>query len=244
MSQLTVPTSIMDPKLKNLLKHLSFNVLLPLASFILLIRLLNISDVVYIIGLLAIIVIVIRFCVSFYRRVILSAKRPLEFGKWAIVTGSTSGIGKDFADYLGQKGMSLLIISRTESKLIDQQKELQLRYPSIGVKYMAFDYGTTGADKAKFYQTLDVVAAQMDEDGGIGLLINNVGTANETPKYLEEISDEDIELMINCNIFSTVNMTKAVLKYMKQRRNGGVVSISSGSGNNCAPLLQVYSSTK
>lgn len=234
----------MDPKLKNLLKHLSINVLLPSASFILLVRLLNISDVVYIVGLLVIIVITIRFCVSFYRRVILPAKRPLEFGKWAIVTGSTSGIGKDFADYLGQKGMSLLIISRTESKLIDQQKELQLRYPSIGVKYLAFDYGTTGAEKAKFYQTLDVVAAQMDEDGGIGLLINNVGTANETPKYLEEISDEDIELMINCNVFSTVNMTKAVLKYMKQRKNGGVVSISSGSGNNCGPLLQVYSSTK
>lgn len=234
----------MDPKLKNLLKHLSINVLLPSAAFILLIRLLNISDVEYIVGLLVIIVVTIRGFVSFYRRVILPAKRPLEFGKWAIITGSTSGIGKDFADYLGQKGMSLLIISRTESKLIDQQKELQLRYPSIGTKYLAFDYGTTGVEKAKFYQTLDVVAAQMDEDGGIGLLINNVGTANETPKYLEEISDEDIELMINCNIFSTVNMTKAVLKYMKQRKNGGVVSISSGSGNNCGPLLQVYSSTK
>jgi len=234
----------MDPKLKNLLKHLSINVLLPLLAFILLVRLLNISDIVYIVGLLAIIVITIRSCVSFYRRVILSAKRPLDFGKWAIVTGSTSGIGKDFADYLGQKGMNLLIISRTESKLIDQQKALQLRYPSIDIKYLAFDYGTTGVVKAQFYKTLDLVAAAMDEDGGIGLLINNVGTANETPKYLEEITDEDIELMINCNIFSTVNMTKAVLKYMKQRRNGGIVNISSGSGNHCGPLLQVYSSTK
>ena len=78
--------------------------------------------------------------------------------------------------------MSLLIISCTECKLIEQQKELLMRYnPSIGVKYLAFDYGTT---------------AEMDQDGGIGLLINNIGTANETTMYLEEISDDDIELMI------------------------------------------------
>lgn len=50
--------------------------------------------------------------------------------------------------------------------------------------------------------------------------------------------------MINCNIYSTVWMTRAVLKYMKARKNGGIVSISSGSGNNMAPFLVIYSSTK
>lgn len=138
----------------------------------------------------------------------------------------------------------MLIISRTESKLIEQQNELQLKYPKLIIKYIAFDYGKIGLEKEEFYKKLDILLQDLHNDGGIGLLINNVGTANEIPRYLEELSDDDINLMINCNILSTVNMSKAVLKYMKLKHNGGIVSISSGSGNNCAPLLQIYSATK
>jgi 17beta-estradiol 17-dehydrogenase / very-long-chain 3-oxoacyl-CoA reductase len=60
------------------------------------------------------------------------------------VTGSTSGIGKDFADHLASLGMSLLIISRTESRLKEQQKELQEKYKDIQVKYLAFDFTKSG----------------------------------------------------------------------------------------------------
>lgn len=77
--------------MKNLLKHLFFNIILPFILFLVLIKLLNISDYVYMIGLLTISIIVIRSGLSIYRRLILPAKKPLEFGKWAIVTGSTSG---------------------------------------------------------------------------------------------------------------------------------------------------------
>ncbi len=81
-------------------------------------------------------------------------------------------------------------------------------------------------------------------DGGLGLLVNNVGVANEIPMELHEFADKEIEDMINCNIYSTVNMSRAVLPYMKGRKNGGVISISSGSGNGPTPMLVVYSATK
>eukprot|EP01034_Spumella_vulgaris_P028591 gene28591-35474_t len=84
----------------------------------------------------------------------------------------------------------------------------------------------------------------MHKDGGIGMLINNVGTANEIPKALDEFPEEEIEGMISCNIYSTIWMTRAVLKYMKEAKNGCIVSISSGSGNNMAPFLVIYSATK
>ena len=139
--------------------------------------------------------------------------------------------------------MSILLISRTESKLQDQAKELTAA-ESVGVKYLAYDFTKMGPEKTKFYQDLDAECQRLHEDGGIGLLINNVGTANEIPKTLEEFTDQDVEDLINCNIFSTVWMTRTVLKYMKEKKNGAIVSISSGSGNHVGPYLVIYSATK
>ena len=88
--------------------------------------------------------------------------------------------------------MSLLIVSRTESRLKEQSEELAAAH-GVKVKYLAYDFTELGAEKKQFYGKLDTVCQEMDKDGGIGLLINNVGTANEIPKALEEFSDEEIE---------------------------------------------------
>ena len=163
-----------------------------------------------------------------------------------VVAGSTSGIGRDFAEYLASKGMSVLIISRTESKLIEQTNELKEKFKGkvVDFGYLAFDFTKSGEEKEAFYKTFDERCQIMDKDGGIGLLINNVGTANEYPKVLHEFTDKDIDDMINCNVFSTINMSRAVLPFMKAKKNGAVVSISSGSGNGPSPMLTVYSATK
>lgn len=139
--------------------------------------------------------------------------------------------------------MSILIISRNEDKLLEQKKSLSASF-GIEVRHIAFDYTLSGEEKKIFYSDLDRTLALIHADGGIGLLINNVGIANEYPKALEEFQDNEIEAMIHCNVFSTVNMTTAVLKYMKQRKSGCVVSISSGSGNMPSSFLAVYSATK
>jgi short-subunit dehydrogenase len=55
--------------------------------------------------------------------------------KWAIVTGSTAGIGKEFADYLSKLGCNILLISRTESKLKEQKEEIISKYKNK-VKYI------------------------------------------------------------------------------------------------------------
>lgn len=94
---------------------------------------------------------------------------------------------------------------------------------------------------ASLYLTFQLL---QHNDGGIGLLVNNVGMANETPRYLEELSSQEIDNMLYCNIFSTMDMTRTVLGFMKKRANGAILNISSGSGNHPGPLLAVYSSTK
>jgi len=195
------------------------------------------------IGLITVIISVWRISLSIYRRLILPAKKPKSYGRWAVVTGSTSGIGKEFSDYLAKEGMSIFLISRSEDKLIEQEKTISATY-GVGVKHIAFDFTKSGTEKSKFYSALDKELQELHSDGGIGLLINNVGTANEHPKAFDEFSDTEIEEMINCNVFSTVNMTSAVYKYMKQRKSGCVISISSGSGNVPSSFLVVYSATK
>jgi len=204
----------------------------------------HVDSAVHYLGYLTVVIVVWRSLLSFYRRVIMKPKKPLEYGKWAIVTGSTSGIGEEFAEYLAQKGMSILLISRTESKLAAQAAHISSTY-KVGVRYLAFDFSCTGQEKTSFYSDALVMELQvLNGDGGVGLLVNNVGTANEHPTALDEFADKDIDDMINCNIGSLVGMTRAVLGGMKQRKSGCVISVSSGSGNWCSPYLVVYSSTK
>lgn len=60
-----------------------------------------------------------------------------KFGKWAIVTGATDGIGKAYALALAKKGMSIILISRTEAKLKAVKDEIDAKgYNGVEVKYV------------------------------------------------------------------------------------------------------------
>lgn len=201
------------------------------------------KGIVYCVGLASIIVATCRIGVSVYRRLILPPRLPISYGKWAIITGSTSGIGKEFAETLAKQGMNLLLISRSEEKLLNQKTALQ-QLSSIEVKYLVCDFTDDTAEREKFYSKLDTELKKLDVNGGIGLLVNNVGTVNHHPQLLEELSDKDIMDMINCNMHSTVFMSRAALKYMQKRNSGAVICISSGSGAIPMAYIGVYSATK
>ena len=78
------------------------------------------KDPIKIFGYIVLILIIWRVLLHMYRRLFLPPKHPRDYGKWAIVTGSTSGIGKEFAEEFARLGMSIMLISRTESKLKEQ----------------------------------------------------------------------------------------------------------------------------
>jgi short-subunit dehydrogenase len=138
--------------------------------------------------------------------------------------GSTAGIGREYAEHLAQKGMSILIISRSENKLIEQKKEI------AEVRYLAYDYTDMGKARDEFYQKFNECKL-MDQNGGVGILINNVGIANQYPQRLMELTDKECSDMINCNIDSTIFMTRSVLKFMEPKDRGAMINVSSGSGN-------------
>jgi len=120
----------------------------PLVVLVLIVKFIGVKDYIWLFGFLTLLLALWRVALSVYRRLILPAKKPLEFGKWAIVTGSTSGIGKEFADYLAKQGMSLLIVSRTESRL-KEQAELLTKTHGVSVKYLAYDFTELGPTKKR-----------------------------------------------------------------------------------------------
>ncbi len=238
--------SKLDPKSKNLIKFLFprlaiVGLLVYVVAFTNYIPGNSAEKVLFLIALVAL----VRILLSIYRRLVQSAKPINKYGRWCIVTGTTSGIGQTYAEYLAGKGMNLLIISRTENKLVQQKEELQKKYIGIKINYLVYDFTVISGDvKYKFYDDLNKECVKMDSDGGIAMLINNVGTANEIPMNLDELTEQQCLDIVNCNIFSTINMTRTVIKYMKERKNGAVISVSSGSGNHPGPFLAVYSATK
>ena len=236
---------LLDPKVRNLLIFVVNRIVgagLLCYSFL---YITGETEPVRLFGLAVLTIIAWRALLAVYRRILMPGKNPLAYGKWAIVTGSTAGIGKEFAAHFASIGMSVLLISRSEDKLHTQATELYERF-KVDTDYVAYDFsvGPDSLETKEFYRILDKKCEIMTDDGGIGILVNNVGIANEIPKRLEEFTDADVISMINTNSFSLLMMTRAVLGYMKSRDSGCVIGISSGSGNTCAPFLAIYSATK
>jgi len=179
-----------------------------------------------------------RFLKSFYQYFLRPAKNFTKFGKWAVVTGATDGIGKAYATALAKKGMSVLLISRTESKLKAVKEEIDSKgYPGVEVEYVVCDYSSFDS-KAKAKVTKSM------ENLDIGVLINNVGLSYRYPRFFHEITDDEVTDIIEMNVNSTTWMTRYVIDGMVQRKRGAIVNISSGSAMYTMPLLAEYSAAK
>jgi len=172
------------------------------------------------------------------RQFIRSGKNLKKYGKYAVITGATDGIGKAYAMALAKKGMSIVLISRTEAKLVAVKEEIDAKnYADVDVKYIVCDYSKFD-DKAK-------AAVKAGLEGlDIGVLINNVGVSYRYPRFFHEITDEEVIHLTEMNVNSTVWMTRFVLPQMLEKKKGAIVNISSGSAMYTLPLLAQYSAAK
>ncbi|CAO1336764.1 unnamed protein product [Diamesa serratosioi] len=158
-----------------------------------------------------------------------------RYGKWAVITGSTDGIGKQYAKELASQGMNIVLISRTESKLKEVASEIESMY-SVKTKYIIADFS---AGKA-IYDDIKKQLIDMD----IGVLVNNVGRMYDFPDDLDHISEDLLWQIININVGAVTMMSRILIPQMKQNARGIIVNVSSGSECQPAPLMTVYASSK
>lgn len=161
-----------------------------------------------------------------------------QFGQWALITGSTDGIGKAFAFQLAQRGLNLILISRTKERLDDVSNEIRKMNATIQIKTIPIDF----SQDSKIYSTI------IDQIKGlqIGVLINNVGMSYHYPEYFDQIenNEEFIEKMIRLNVISVANLTEIILPEMIERHRGLIINVSSIAGRRPTPLVSLYSGTK
>ncbi|XP_075991849.1 inactive hydroxysteroid dehydrogenase-like protein 1 [Anticarsia gemmatalis] len=158
-----------------------------------------------------------------------------RFGPWAVVTGGTDGIGKQYAKELARRGINLVIISRNPEKLKTVATEIEKEH-SVKTKIVVADF----SKGAEIYSHIE---AEL-KDIPIGILVNNVGVQYEYPMPLCEVPPSKSWELINVNVGAVTAMTRLVLPAMVARGSGAVVNVSSGSELQPLPLMTVYAATK
>lgn len=152
----------------------------------------------------------------------------------ALVTGASSGIGRDIAIYLNQLGWDLIIVARDSEKLESIKKELNKNKK-----------GTTEiiiADLSKADECKKVYSEVKYNHKSIDLLVNNAGFGLYGEFYN---SDLDKELsMIDVNIKAVHILTKLFLKDMIAEDNGKILNVASIAGFMPGPLMATYYATK
>jgi short-subunit dehydrogenase len=158
-----------------------------------------------------------------------------QYGRWAVVTGCTDGVGKAYAKELASKGMSIVLMSRTLEKLQRTAQEISEEF-GVDTHIIQADFAVGQSIYKKIREEL--------KDFDIGILVNNVGVCYEYPMALTELPEEDIWKHINVNCGAMSVMTHIVLPNMLKKRRGAVINISSSSSINPFPLMALYAASK
>lgn len=158
-----------------------------------------------------------------------------RYGKWAVITGCTDGIGRQYAFQLAARGLNIVLISRTPEKLMAVAAEIEQRH-QVKTKWIAADFSLGRPIYEKLRQELAGVP--------VGILVNNVGTNTDFPDDFETATEDKLWDIINVNVAAATMLTRMLLPEMKQRRQGAIVNISSGSELMPLPYLTVYAASK
>jgi len=163
-----------------------------------------------------------------------------SLGEWAVVTGATDGIGRAMAMELAKKGFSIFLVSRSEERLRDCEKEMKA-IPGFksSTKTLAIDFSRP--EEGKIYERLEAEVKGLD----VGILVNNVGLAYPSAQYFSELPAQFIDDLINVNVRSVLRTTHIVYGGMSERKRGAIVCVGSGASVlPTDPLYAAYAATK
>jgi len=168
-------------------------------------------------------------------------KKLKEYGSWAIITGSTDGIGKAMAIEFALKGLNILLVGRNPLKLEVTSKEIIDRsFGNVEVKCVVIDMQNISGE-----ETMKRVEEAID-GLDVGILVNGAGVAYPYARYFHEVDLDLMDSIIKVNVEGTTWITKAVLPSMIKKKKGAIINIGSGSTVVIPsyPLVTLYAASK
>lgn len=152
----------------------------------------------------------------------------------ALITGASSGIGKELAKIHASKGGDLILVARNEESLNDLKKELESTY-NVKVINIIKDLSVLGATKEIYEQikALEIEVEYLFNNAGFGLL-----------GKFHELSWERQQQMINLNMTAVTELTYLFLPDMIKRNKGKILNTSSSASLVPGPLQAVYYASK
>lgn len=140
-------------------------------------------------------------------------------GRVALVTGSSRGIGRAIALKLAQRGAKVVVNYRTNAQAAEEVVgQIKSGGEAIAVQ----------ADVSQYDQAQALIRATREAYGKLDVLVNNAGTTRDT--LLARMSEGDWDVVLDTNLKSVFNCSKAALRPMMRQRYGRIVNIASVSG--------------
>jgi 3-oxoacyl-[acyl-carrier protein] reductase len=140
--------------------------------------------------------------------------------KNALITGASRGIGRGIAEVFAKHGAN---VAFTYNASAEAAVELENELQQFGIKAKGYK-----SDASKYDQAQLLVEEVLKDFGSIDILINNAGITKDN--LLMRISEEDFDKVIEVNLKSVFNLTKAVIKPMMKQRFGSIINMSSVVG--------------
>jgi short-subunit dehydrogenase len=156
----------------------------------------------------------------------------IRYGPWALVTGSSSGLGAEFARQLGRRGLNLILVARRLDRL--EHLAGQLRHAErVETRVIAADLTDPAA-----------VARLEQETAGLdlGLLVNNAGIG-WSGAFLQQ-DPEALARMVRLNCEAPAVLARRLLPRIAARGSGGMILVASAAGYQPTPWMSVYGATK
>ncbi len=141
-------------------------------------------------------------------------------GKTALITGASRGIGRDIALKFAEQGAN---VAFTYLSSVEKGQALEKELEAFGIKAKGYR-----SDAADFKAAEDLVNTVITDFGTVDVLVNNAGITRDT--LLMRMSEQQWDEVMNANLKSVFNLTKAITKPMLKQRKGSIINMSSVVG--------------
>jgi short-subunit dehydrogenase len=153
----------------------------------------------------------------------------------ALITGSSGGIGEEFAEQLARRGVNLVLVARREDKLTQLRSRLLEQNPGLSIDVIAADLAVPGS-AAELADKIASLGRRID------ILVNNAGVGLHGDFVQQDAGVNAAQIQLNC--VTLVELTASFLPPMTKARHGVVINVASTAAFQPTPGMAVYGATK